>query len=26
MNKTIYSVLKDGGSRATVLVGQEPAR
>jgi len=26
MNKTIYSVLKDGGSRATVLLGQEPAR
>ena len=26
MNKTIYSVLKDGGARATVLLGQEPAR
>jgi len=26
MNKTIYSVLKDGGSRATVLLGQEPTR
>jgi pilus assembly protein CpaB len=26
MNKTIYSVLKDGGSRATVFLGQEPAR
>ena len=27
MNKTIYSVLKDGGvNRATVFLGQEPAR
>jgi len=26
MNKTIYSVLKDGGDSATVLLGQGPAR